>query len=579
MNRRLLVVLALAGAVVIAVAAVLVAFAHDFQPFGRAEKLAQVATDGIWIVTGLIAWQRRPGSRVGPLMTAVGFVEVTQQLYWNAALPFTIAELVAFFAFPIWLHLFLAFPSGRLQTRFERSLVTSTYAAIVVFSVFSQLSWDPRSDPHSTDCPNCPRNLLLVHRYHGLWSALGTAGVFWFIAVLVTAAVLLIVHVRRSSGATRRALAPVVLAAAAAAVLLGAVLVASAMGVPTEGSPLLWLADAAFAAIPIAFLVGLLRMRLHRSAVADLVLELDSLASPAKLEGALARCLGDPSLQVAFWLPDAHRYVNADGDAFDPAMPGRALTVLEHDGTRLAALAYDAALVDEPELVEAVGAAATLALENARLEAQLRAQLAEVRASRARIVAAGDAARRRLERDLHDGAQQRLLGIRLALRLARGRVSGGDAAIDELLAAADAEVVGALDELRTLARGIHPAILTEDGLAAALSVLARRAAVPVDLTVCRERLPAPVEATAYFVAAEALANVVKHAHASRVSIDVARSNGEVAIEVRDDGSGGADAGGPGLRGLRDRVEALDGRLRVESPATGGSRIRAAIPCG
>src|SRR5262249_40011563 len=157
-----------------------------------------------------------------PLMTAVGFVEVAQQLYWNAALPFTIAELVAFFAFPIWLHLFLAFPSGRLQTRFERSLVTSTYAAIVVFSVFSQLSWDPPSDPPSSDCPACPGNLLLVPRSPALWSALGTAGVLWFIAVRVPAAVLLIVHVRRSSGAPRRALAPVVLTAAAAAVLLGA---------------------------------------------------------------------------------------------------------------------------------------------------------------------------------------------------------------------------------------------------------------------------------------------------------------------------------------------------------------------
>jgi signal transduction histidine kinase len=579
MNRRVLVVLVLAGAIVIAAAALLVAFAHAFQPFGRAEKLAQVATNGIWIIAGLIAWQRRPRNRVGPLMTAVGFADVAQQLYWNSALPFTLAELVAFFAFPIGLHLFLAFPSGRLQTRFERALVTSTYAAIVVFSVFSQLSWDPRSDPHSTDCPDCPRNLLLVHHYQGLWSALGTVGMFWFIAVLVTAAVLLIGHVRRSSGATRRALAPVVLAAAVAAGLLGAVIVASAFGVETEGSVLLWLADVAYAAIPLAFLGGLLRTRLHRSAVADLVLELDSLPSPAKLEAALARCLGDPSLEVAFWLPDAHRYVDADGNALEPGeRPGRALTVLEHDGTRLAALVYDPALVDEPELVEAVGAAASLALENARLQAELRSQLAEVRASRARIVAAGDEARRRLERDLHDGAQQRLLGIRLALRLVRSRVSECDAGVDELLAEADAEVVGALDELRALARGIHPAILTEEGLAAALSGLARRAAVPVELAVCQERLPARVEATAYFVAAEALANVVKHAHASRVSIEVARANGEVAIEVSDDGSGGADPGGPGLRGLRDRVEALDGRLRVESPAGGGSRVRAAIPC-
>ena len=259
-------------------------------------------------------------------------------------------------------------------------------------------------------------------------------------------------------------------------------------------------------------------------------------------------------------------------------VPARAVTVLEHDGQRLAALVHDPALLEEPELLEAVGAAACLALENARLQAELRAQLAEVRASRARIVAAGDAERRRLERDLHDGAQQRLLGIRLALQLARGRLADGGASVDELLAEADAEVVDALTELRALARGIHPAILTEEGLAPALAALARRAPVPIEVSVCRERLPAPLEATAYFVAAEALANVVKHAHASSASIEVARIDGRLAVAVADDGEGGADPGGAGLRGLRDRVEALDGRLEVESSAEGGTRVSAAIPC-
>jgi signal transduction histidine kinase len=229
-------------------------------------------------------------------------------------------------------------------------------------------------------------------------------------------------------------------------------------------------------------------------------------------------------------------------------------------------------------LLDAVGAAAGLALENARLQAELRAQLTEVRASRARLVEAGDAERRRLERDLHDGAQQRLLGIRLALQLARGRLTDGGAAVEELLVEADAEVVGALAELRALARGIHPAILTEEGLASALGGLARRTPVPVQVSVCNERLPAAVEATAYFVAAEALANIVKHACASRASLEVARSNGRLAVQVTDNGHGGADAAGAGLRGLRDRVEALDGRLQIDSPPGRGTRISAEIPC-
>jgi signal transduction histidine kinase len=573
-SRRLFVALALAGVAVIATAAVLVAFAHDFQPFGPAEKLAQVAANATWIAAGLIAWQRRPENRVGPLMVALGFIELAQQLYWHAALPFTVAELIAWWSVPVGLHLFLAFPNGRLWTRFERRLVTFTYVAIPFSSVAAQLAWNPRT----ASCPACPRNLLLVDHHRGLWNALGGVGVFVLVGVLVTAAVLLIVHWRMSSGVTRRALAPVLLAAATAVVLLGAVLVVSAFGVETEGSVLLWLADVAYAAIPVAFLVGLLRTRLHRSAVADLVVELQSLPPPAHLRDAIARTLGDPSLELAFWLPDGERHVDAGGNAFDPdAKQGRAVTMLDHDGKGLAALVHDPVLLDEPELLRAVGAAASLALENARLQAVLRAQLAEVRASRARIVAAGDAERRRLERDLHDGAQQRLLGIRLALQLARGQ-AGDERAVEQLLAEADAEVVGALGELRALARGIHPTILSEEGLGPALGALARRAPVPTMLRVCPERLPAPVEATVYFVAAEALANVAKHAHASSASIEVARSNGRVDIQVADNGIGGADANGTGLRGLRDRVEALNGRLELESPPGRGTRVSAAIPC-
>jgi signal transduction histidine kinase len=573
-SRRLLISVALAGAAVIAAAGALVAFAHGFQPFGSAEKLAQVATNAIWIAAGLIAWQRRPGNLVGPLMTAVGFLDVAQQLYWDAALPFTIAELVAFWSLPVTLHLFLAYPSGRLSTRFERALVAFTYAAIVPVSVAAQLA----SDPQAGACKACPRNLLLVDHHREIWSAIGTVGEFVFIAVLATTVVLVVRKVRSARGATRRALGLVLVTIAIAIVLFGAVLVVSAFGVQTEGSVLLWSADVAYAAIPVAFLVGLLRMRLHRGAVADLVVELGSSPSPGRVRDAIARTLGDPSLRLGFWLPDGERYVDPDGQTLDLENgPTRAISVLEHDGQRLAALAHDPSLLDERELLDAVGAAASLALENARLQAELRAQLAEVRASRARIVEAGDAERRRLERDLHDGAQQRLLGIRLALQLARGQAAD-ERALEQLLAEADAEVVAALAELRALARGIHPAILTDEGLAPALAALARRTPIPVELAVCPERLPAPVEATVYFVAAEALANVAKHAHASRVTLQVARTNGRVAIEIGDDGIGGADTAATGLRGLRDRVEALDGRLRIDSPPHNGTRITAAIPC-
>ncbi|HKE66153.1 MAG TPA: sensor histidine kinase, partial [Micromonosporaceae bacterium] len=256
----------------------------------------------------------------------------------------------------------------------------------------------------------------------------------------------------------------------------------------------------------------------------------------------------------------------------------RTVTTVDHDGDPVAAIIHDPSLLEDPALIESVRAAASLALENSRLQAELRAQLAEVRASRIRLVNAADQERRRLERDLHDGAQQRLLGIRLTLQLARNRLPNDTSAVDDLLREADEEILGALQDLRALARGIHPAILTEEGLAVALGALARRTPVPVGLNACAQRLPAPVEATAYFVAAEALSNIVKHARASHATIDVTHANGTVRVHVTDDGVGGADATGSGLQGLRDRVEALDGQLVVDTRLGQGTRISAAIPC-
>jgi signal transduction histidine kinase len=256
------------------------------------------------------------------------------------------------------------------------------------------------------------------------------------------------------------------------------------------------------------------------------------------------------------------------------------VTVLEHDGEPVAAIVHDATLADEPELLRASGAAARLALENARLQAEMRAQLAEVQESRARIVTAADEERRRIERDLHDGAQQRLVALALELRTAQRRLGDrADPELEAILAEAVGELQAAVDELRELARGVHPAILTEDGLAAALESLSSRTPVPVSLKVSDERLPPQVEATAYFVACEALANVVKHAGASSATVTAVRRNGLLVIEVEDDGVGGAHAdGGSGLRGLADRVEALGGRLRVVSPAGGGTRVVGEIPC-
>jgi signal transduction histidine kinase len=574
-SRRLLFSLALAGAIATGAAVALVLLTHTDQPGGPAENVAEVVVGGIWIGAGLVAWQRRPGNRVGPLMVAVGFVDVAGQLYWHAALPFTLAATVSPFVFPIAVHLFVAFPSGRITSRFERWFVGGAYAATFVLTLIWLLSWDPRV----ADCPECPANLVHVSGSSTIRRVIGPLAAITVTTVFVTLTVVLVLHFRRARGPTRRALAPVLLTAATGVVSLPAAGVAGALGADVAQSVSFWVSDAALAVLPVAFLVGLLRIRLQRSAVADLVVALGAMPGPTQARDAIARTLRDETLELAFWLPDRRCYIGPDGEELDPEQrPGRAVTVLEHDGQRVAALIHDRSLLDDPALVHAVGAAATLALENARLQTELRAQLAEVRASRARIVEAGDAERRRLERDLHDGAQQRLLGVRLALQLTRNRLRDSGEAVDDLLAEADTEVVGALDELRALARGIHPAILTEIGLGPALAALARRVPIPVDLAVCPERLPPPVEATAYFVVSEALANTVKHAGATHASVEVTQSNGHIAIDVADNGTGGADAEGAGLRGLRDRVETLDGLLRVESETGRGTRVSAVIPC-
>jgi signal transduction histidine kinase len=319
-------------------------------------------------------------------------------------------------------------------------------------------------------------------------------------------------------------------------------------------------------AVPFAFLVGLLRSTLSRAgAVSGLVERFGAVS----VRDALAEALGDPDLTLAYWLPRPGRWVDADGRPFTPP-ESRAVTEIED----VAAIVHDPALLEEPELVRAAGAAAALALRNERLDAELRARYEDLRASQARLVAAGDEARRRIERDLHDGAQQRLVSLALMLRLAARRHPD-----DPDLARAGEELTHALQELRELARGIHPAVLTERGLEAALSGLAQRSNVPVTVNAELDgRLPAAVETAAYFVISEALTNVSKYAEATAAEVSVRQANGHVVIDVRDDGKGGADpTSGSGLRGIADRVSALDGVLEVESPPGRGTLVRAELP--
>jgi signal transduction histidine kinase len=536
------------------------------------------------ITIGVLVWQRRPDNRTGILLTAFPFASVLSEMdwiFWNHAVAVTVAFAVGNLAAPLVGHLILAYPTGRLTSRAERIFVALAYGWSLLFSLPFLLFFDPQY-PHARyllECWNCavPVTHVAWHDVNGIGDAFD-----WLLLPLVVIFLgLLGRKLWRASPGARRIVLPLWIAAffLGAQYLAQIALYGSSVN-SWRSSGWFWIVNLASLAIPVSLGLGLLLGRTARSAVADLVVDLER-TPPVPVREALARTLGDPSLELALWLPERSSYVDSEGRPVElpAAGPERAVTVLGPPETPVAALVHDPVLQERGGLLEAAGAAARLALENERLQAELRAQLAELRASRARIVQAGDDERRRLERNLHDGAQQRLLGLGLALQLARAKVGAEANGAADLLGEAEDELRRALDELRELARGIHPAILTDQGLGAAVRSLAERSTVPVALVVPDERLGEPIEAATYFLVSESLANVAKYAHASSVRINITRQNGSAVIDVDDNGVGGADpACGSGLRGLSDRVQALDGTFRIESPTGGGTHIHAEIPC-
>ena len=395
--------------------------------------------------------------------------------------------------------------------------------------------------------------------------------------------VILVRRWRRATPSQRRFLVPVYSAGVAVAILLISTIALQAGGLDSDALDALAVAAMVpFGLVPYLFLATLIRARMIQSgAVGELIARISEAPRRGELREELVRALKDPTLELFYWLPENERFVDGRGRPVElPARgSGRGVTPVERDGDLVAAIVHDELVVDTE--LASIAAAAAMAIENERLDAELRAKVAELRASRSRMLRIGLEERRRLERDLHDGAQQRLVSLALNMRLARDRMREDPAAAERLLDGAGAELDAALEELRELARGIHPAVLSDRGLDAALETLAHRAPLPVELNrEERERLPEAIELAAYFVVAEALTNVAKYAQATHAKVNVGRHNGRLVVEVADDGVGGADPGnGTGLRGLADRLAVIEGRLEVESPPGRGTRIRARIPCG
>jgi signal transduction histidine kinase len=536
-----------------------------------------------FIGVGLFAWGRRPDNPIGVLMTATGFVWfVASGGYTDVPLVFTLGNLLGSVFFAVAIHLLLAFPSGRLPTRTERRIVAAAYllTTVCVFPLYLF------ADPHSLGCSGCPDNVLLVDDNKTLVTTLGA--VVNVVGAIVVGATL-VVLVRRWRGATpaqRRLLVPVYSAGVAVAILLIVTVLFAASGFSDDTTMAVFVAAMVpFTLVPYLFLATLIRARMIQSgAVGELMGRLSETPRRGELRDALARALGDPTIELVYWLPDDGRFVDAAGQTYEPPHPrtGRSFTRVEHDGECVAAIVHDPVLMEEQrEHVNAIGAAASLALENERLDAELRAKVDELRASRERMLQIGLEERRRLERDLHDGAQQRLVSMALNLRLARSQLREEPETAEQLLEGAGEELDAALDELRELARGIHPAVLSARGLDTALETLAHRSPVPVQIgALPGERLPEAVELVAYYVVAEALTNVAKYAAATHAAVDIERQNGRLVVQVTDDGVGGADpSGGTGLRGLADRLAVIEGRLEIDSEPGRGTTVTARIPCG
>jgi signal transduction histidine kinase len=535
-------------------------------------------TGWAFIGTGIFAWARQPENRFGALMTAVGFSACVAALRVSTeSWVFIVGLFFIALQWAVLYHMLLAFPSGALRGPVERVLVGAMYLSAVVVHPVQVLFQD-------TAAAGFPENPVLISSEPDLASTISRSR-FWVGLVLLVGLAWILAHRwREAGGAQRRALAPVLLSGGLVMGLLGA-WYAAILGHLDEGL-VNRLEDArivVLATVPFAFLAGLLRSRVAgAAAVSEVVARLgDPNVRRTGICHALADALDGTSLEIVYWVPERGEYVNEAGKRFElpPEGSHQAAVPLEVGDHPAVVLIHDGSREDERELVRAVSAAATLTLENERLAADLRAKVEQLNVSRARIVASGDAARRRLERDLHDGAQQRLVSLALSLRLLRSRLDGDPNALREL-EAARGELDRALEELRELARGIHPSVLTDRGLGAALEGLAHRVPLPVELVVTPgTRLPERVESASYFVVAEALTNVVKYARATHARVNVKRDDGRVLVEVSDDGVGGADPStGSGLRGLLDRVSALGGGLEVESATGEGTTVRAEIPC-
>lgn len=528
----------------------------------------------VFLGAGLEAWRRRPSNRTGSIMV-LGAVSWFLAALFNSTAPAleVVGALFATAPLAVVVWLLHAFPSGRLRSVTSRRTVVAGFVVALLLQAPLYL-FDPEVTPDGflamADRPDLVDAGAWLQRIAGAVVMLITAGV-------------LVARLRAAPPGQRRVLLPLY-AYGSLAVLT--VPLGPQVGARLDVPPELVVAAqiVLVAGVPLAFTVAMLRGGFARTGEVQELgawLALSS-ATRVPLVRALGGTLGDPSLELRYWSGDRDGFVDGDGAPADRPAPGgsRQAVDIELGGRRIGAIVYDASVIDDPELVRAAGQVAAIAIDHERLTAELRASHADLQLSRARLVEAADRERRRIAQNLHDGLQVELVVLALdAQRLAR---LDGAPELAEAATQLRAGIDGAARHLRELVHAVMPAALVERGLTAAIEDLVDRMPVPTRLDVAQldGRLPVPVESTAYFVVAEALANAVKHSGATKLAVTLEQAPHGLVIGVADDGVGGASPGdGVGLRGLADRVDALGGQLVIDSPSGRGTQLLVELPCG
>jgi signal transduction histidine kinase len=582
--------MAIAGVLGLALTALAVVITAENSPSAHSELAAAArgAIVGLPIAIGLYATAWRPYRRFGLLLVLLGAgCSLTALAESSNSVLYSTGRVAAWFVEVGFVWVVLAFPSGSLAGRFSRVLVAAFAVLVLVGYMPTALLGDAYQTPSPwTECDDCPGNAFQVVDSepgfvgHGLPAAREVLTLLMFLGV----AGILAGRVRSATRLTRLMLAPVLVVAVARLLVYT---VGLAVRRVDPDSPLLgaitWTIALLVPAMAVAFLIGLLRWQLFSiAALQRLALRLREHPDGRRLRHALAATLGDPWLDLAFWR-GGDEWVDADGQRVDlRTVPrGRSVTTIRDGDAPIAAMVHDSALDEHPDFVEAAGTYAVMALDNHQLVARVRSSLREVQDSRTRIVASADAERRRIERDLHDGAQQRLVALRIKLELAEEMLLQDPRRGRELLREIGDETLEALEDVRSLAHGVYPALLMQRGLGAALREAALRSPIPGRVDVSGiGRYPPEVESAVYFSCMEAMQNAVKHG-AGATLIGIALSDdGRLRFEVSDNGAGfdvAATPLGTGLANMRDRLAAVGGGLTYRSQVGNGTRVVGVVP--